>query len=688
MTKPFKINREISWLSFNERVLQEAADKRVPLVERMRFLGIFSNNLDEFFRVRVATWRRMRDLAAPGEMADDDPAAVLKQINKIDHQQQKRFLEIYKELLAELEQEDIFFVNETQLSDEQGAFVTRYFREEVRPNIFPIMLKSFKRSTSLKDKSIYLAIVLGKKDQSLPDNYALIKVPSTVLSRFLILPKKGEKNYLIILDDVIRYCLAEVFSIFDYDQFEAYTIKITRDAEMDIDNDVSKSFMERMAEGLKQRKKGRAVRLVYDSQMPAALLNMLKTKLKITDRDSIMKGGRYHNFKDFMAFPNVGSSHLEYPPMPALPHRDLAGSKSILAAIRNKDIMLHFPYQSFQYIIDLLREASIDPAVRSIKMTLYRVAKTSRVVNALINAARNGKKVTVFLELQARFDEQANIYWSEKLQEEGVEIFHGVEGLKVHSKLILIKRKEGEAMVAYANIGTGNFNETTSRIYSDQSLLTCNPALTSEVDKVFDLFKKSMLAPVTFKHLIVSPFKTRKFFLQMIAKEVAFAKAGKKAEVTLKLNSLVDDELVRRIYTAAKAGVHFRIIARGICVLVPGVPGMSDNIEAVSIVDRYLEHSRVFVFHNGGKPRYFIGSADLMTRNIDHRIEVITPVLDKAIQQELQRLIDIQWADNQKARQLGQDNLNAHKAKIQPEDPDVRSQVEIYDYFKSKFYQS
>jgi polyphosphate kinase len=678
------ISREISWLSFNERVLQEAADERLPLIERIRFLGIFSSNLDEFFRVRVATWRRILDFGEPDETLNESPEKLLKEINDIDFKLQSRFLEIYKHLLKELEKENIFIINEKQLSADQGVVVRQYFRDQVRPNLFPIMMKSFKKSATLKDKSIYLAVHLRKKDKSIKDDHALIKVPSSILSRFLILPKKGDKNYIILLDDVIRYNLADIFSIFNYDDFQAYTIKLTRDAEMELDNDVSKSLMERLSESLKQRKKGRPVRFIYDKEIPESMLKLLLDSLKISRKDNVIHGGRYHNFKDFMDFPNVGGEHLEYPPFPALPHRYLSGSKSILGSIRNKDIMLHFPYQSFQYIIDLLREASIDPNVKAVKMTIYRVAKMSRVVNALINAVRNGKKVTVYLELQARFDEQANIYWSGKLQEEGVEVIHGTAGLKVHSKLILVKRKEGKEMVYYANIGTGNFNETTSAIYADHSLLTADPRITHEVDQVFKIIQHNYSAPATFRNLIVSPFKTRSFVTQMINREIANAKAGRKAEVLLKMNSLLDEALVKKIYSASRAGVKFRLIIRGICVLVPGVKGISSNIEAISIVDRYLEHSRVWVFHNDGDPQYYISSADFMARNLDHRIEVGVPIWDEDLKKELQTILDIQWRDNQKSRFLGLNNINQYKT--DKESP-VRAQFEAYNYFKSMYYQ-
>ena len=678
------INRELSWLSFNERVLQEAADERVPLIERLRFLGIYSNNLDEFYRVRVATIRRLLDYSIenPDELSFD-PGKILKKIALIEQQQQVQFKAIYEKLLHELEKNHIFIINESQLSPEQGEFVTQFFRENVRPNLFPIMIKNFKRSSFLRDRAIYLVVHLQHTKKELKDDSALIRVPAASISRFVVLPQIGEKNYIILLDDVIRYNLAEIFSIFDYDRFDAYTIKLTRDAELDIDNDISKSFMERMSESLKQRKQGRPVRFIYDESMPKGLLKMLAERLKISEVDNMSPGGRYHNFKDFMTFPNLGNHHLQYPPMPAHAHPLLENEKSMFGAMRKSDLMLHFPYQSFRYIVDLLREASIDPRVRSIKMTLYRVAKNSNVINALINAARNGKNVTVFLELQARFDEKANIFWSEKMQEEGVKIIHGVPGLKVHSKLILIKRKEGRKMTMYANIGTGNFNEETARLYGDDSLLTCDPKITEEVDKVFSLFEKTWYAPVNFRHLIVSPFRTRNFFVQQIEREIKNAKAGKPAFILMKLNSLVDEAIVKKLYAASQAGVKCRLIIRGICVLVPGKPGLSENIEVISIVDRFLEHSRVFVFHNNGDEKYFISSADLMARNLDHRIEVSCPIIDKAIQDELRQMLELQWKDNVKARLVEGKQLNKYR-QIPGQHEQVRSQEAIYSFLKTK----
>lgn len=671
-------NREISWLHFNERVLQEAVDESTPLIERARFLGIFSNNRDEFFRVRVATLRRLVKYEAKHEIEDTNTEALLEEITEIVNAQEKRFTDAYKKLLVDLEKNNIYFLNEKNISKEQGEYLRTYFNEEVRSFLFPIMLKRFKKLDSLKDDQFYLAIDLQKDDVS---DYALVQVPIGEVPRFIELPSEGDKHFLMMLDDVIRYCLDDVFSIFGYTKFEAYTIKFTRDAELDIDNDVSKSFLEIMSESIKQRTKGEPVRFVYDEETPEELLQTLIKKFSITKRDQTRAGGRYHNMKDFMSFPKVGKKKLSYPPMPPLPHPELKTSRSILDVIREKDVMLHFPYQSFQYIVDLLREASIDPQVRSIKMTFYRAARESKVMNALINAARNGKYVTVFMELQARFDEKANIYWTEKLQAEGVRIIQTIPNYKVHSKLILIRRKEDGGNVYYANISTGNFNESTAKVYADDSLLTSNQDIAKEVNEVFHLFESKFTIP-TFDHLIVAPFRIRDFFLEKLDQEIKNAEEGKDAWAVLKMNSLVDKKIVRKLYKASIAGVKITLIVRGICVLKSGEPIISENINAFSIVDKYLEHSRVYVFGNDGNPEYYISSADWMQRNFDHRVEVLCPIRDKAIQKELWDMLEIQMKDNVKARHLNLNDLNTYKKTN--EAVKSRSQFEIYEYFKQK----
>jgi len=673
------INREISWLQFNARVLQEAIDPAVPVIERIKFLGIFSNNRDEFFRVRVASLNRLAKLDKQYLDEKDDPKKILSEIYEIVAEQEVVFTETYFKIKKELARKGIFIIDEKQLTEEQGAFVKRFYQEEMRQYLFPIMLENFQKNTSIKDGSIYLAVEMTGSKEELKDNYALIKVPQRSLSRFLILPGTEDKHFIILLDDVIRYCLADIFSIFGYDTFNAFTIKITRDAELDIDEDVSKSFLEKMSESLKQRKRGAPVRFVYDRDIPPKLLAKIMKKLKISAHDNMRSGGRYHNFKDFMAFPNIGPPELRYPDFPPLPHKDIPENMSIIRLLKEKDIMLHYPYQSFKYIIDFLREASIDPKVTEIKMTFYRAAKYSNVVNALVNAARNGKKVTVFLEIQARFDEEANIILAGKLHDEGVKIIPTIPGYKVHSKLICVKRRENDADVFYANISTGNFNESTAKVYADDSLLTANQKIASEVDKVFRLFETRYMPPV-FNSLKVSPFHLRNWILRMLDNEIENAKKGRDAWTIIKLNNLVDKKIVKKLYQASNAGVKIKMIIRGICVLIPGVKGVSENIEVISIVDRFLEHSRVFVFCNNNDNGYFIGSADWMPRNLDHRIEVVTPVLDENIRKEIWDMLQIQLKDNCKARISDEKGINRYRKTRSKKK--VRSQFETYKYFR------
>jgi len=675
------INREISWLHFNARVLQEAIDATTPLVERIKFLGIFSNNRDEFFRVRVGTLNRLVKIGKKYFNEKNDPQLILEEVKSIVSEQEKLFTKTFFKIVKELASEGVYLINEKELDEEQGKFVKQFYQEEMRQFLFPMMLDNFQKLTSIKDGSIYLAVELKSSKRKLEDNYALVKVPQKSLSRFLILPKKGSNNYIILLDDVIRYCLPDIFALFGFNTFNAYTIKITRDAELDIDDDISKSFLEKMSDSIKQRKKGIPVRFVYDDQIPESFLNNITKKLKISGKDNLRGGGRYHNFKDFMSFPNVGLNKMSYPSFPPLKHKRIPPNTSIIQLLKKKDIILHFPYQSFQYVIDFLREASIDPLVTEIKMTFYRAAKYSNVINALVNAARNGKKVTVFLEIQARFDEEANILLAGKLHEEGVKIVPTIPGYKVHSKLIGIKRTEDEEDVYYANISTGNFNESTARVYADDSLMTANQEIASEVDKVFQLFETRYMHPV-FKHLIVSPFYTRNFFINALENEINNARNGKEAWAIIKINSLVDKKMVRKLYRASQEGVKLKLIIRGINVLIPGIKGVSENIEVISIIDRFLEHSRVFVFCNNNNNQYYIGSADWMPRNLDNRIEVITPVLDKDIQQELWDILQIQLADNCKARVSGEKYINRYRNTKSKKN--LRAQFEIYNYFKRK----
>ncbi len=679
------INREISWLHFNGRVLQEAMDSDNPLIERLRFLGIFSNNRDEFFRVRVATLKRLMEMEKSryrDKDIDFSPQRVLKQVLQLVEQQEKKYNETFLEIKNELRKNQVFFVDETEITEAQGRFVRQFFSEHLRPFLFPIMLKSLKSSDFLRDKFIYLAVVLHDSTGRLEDDYALIMVPTHRFSRFLLLPGEEDRQYIMLLDDVIRFGLEDVFKPFDFDTFSAYTIKFTRDAELDIDNDFSKSFYELMSESLEQRKRGLPVRFVYDKEIPQPLLKKLLKKLDISGEDSLRGGGRYHNFRDFIGFPSLGKAPLVYPEMKPVAHPLLKNSTNILKVIRQQDIMLHYPYQSFQYLVDLLREASIDPKVRAIKMTFYRAARNSNVINALINAARNGKKVTVFLEIQARFDEKANIYWAGRLKEEGVKIIKNLPGYKVHAKIMLIRRKEEGQNIYYAHISTGNFNESTAKVYADNALFTANQEIAKEVNMLFHLLE-SPYTPPKFKHFLVAPYYMRKDIIRLLNAEIKNAKAGREAWVIIKLNSLVDKRLVRKLSQASNAGVKIKILCRGICVMVPGIPGFSENIEITGVVDKFLEHSRVMVFANGGKPRYYISSADFMIRNFDHRFEVACPVYDKKIQDELMFMLNIQMKDNVKARYINSEPINLYR-RPGPGDKKIRSQFFLYEHFKAR----
>jgi polyphosphate kinase len=673
-------NKEISWLSFNERVLQEANNPDVPLIERIKFLGICSSNLDEFYRVRVATLNRLADIGKKAKkIIGEDPRKILKEINKIALQQHDKFDKIFEKLIKELVKEKIYIITEKDLSPEQGEFVKNYFHAEVRSKLTPIMLNQVPDMLQLRDRLVYLAVCLEMNDDPEKKQYALIEIPSDVLPRFLILPSDAGKKHIIMLDDVIRYRLVDIFSIFLYEKFAAYTIKITRDAELDIDSDISESYLEKMHKSLQKRKAGNPVRFIYDAQMPDDFLKMLIKKIKLTEEDTLIAGSKYHNNRDLMNFPVIGSRQLKYPAIKSLSHKDIAPDQSLLKSMRKMDILLHYPYHSFDYVIDLLREASIDPKVTSIKMTIYRAAKDSSVLNALINAVKNGKSVVVALELQARFDEEANISWANRLEEEGVKVIFGVPGLKVHSKLCLITRIEKDRPFHYAIIGTGNFNEDTAKIYTDHSLFTADPRLTKEVDKIFNFFVKAYRSD-TFKHLIVSPNFMRKRLTNLINKEIKNVRQGKQAYIILKLNNLTDSALIRKLYEASEAGVKIKLIVRGMFSLIPGVEGMSSNIEAISIVDKFLEHTRIFVFGNDGNEKYYISSADWMPRNIDRRIEVTCPIYDEKIINELRQYLEIQWNDNVRARILDEKLENTFK-KSEPRRK-LRTQWQLYDYLK------
>jgi polyphosphate kinase len=645
------INREISWLSFNERVLQEAADPNTPLFERIRFIGIFSNNLDEFFRVRFAAVRRMVDLGSDEEnlLGDFTPQELMDKIQNIVISQQQKVQAIFKDIFEELKKDNIFMINEKELNHKQGIFVRKYFNDKVLPNLVPIMLNNKNKFPYLRDRSVYLAVKLSKKSNPKDFAYSLIRIPSLSVPRFLVLPKSGNKKFVIILDDVIRYCLNELFFYFDYNVHEAFTIKMTRDAELDIDDDISKSFMEKITHSLKKRKKGKPVRVIYDRTMPEDLKAFIFKKMKL-DTENAIPGARYHNDKDFMNFPEIGKKKHYYPKLPPFRHKDLRPNTSILKVLRRKDVMLHYPYQTFNHFIDLLREVAIDPEVKEIGITIYRVAEASKVVNALLNAVRNGKTVTVVIELQARFDEEANIFWSNKLQEEGANVINGIPGLKVHSKLLWIKRKEHGGFRNYAYVGTGNFHEGTARVYADDGLLTSDPRIADEVSDIFEFFKQTF-KHFDYKNIVVSPFKMRHFFTKCIDREIKLAQKGREGRMILKMNSLIDPGMMEKIIEAGQAGVKVQLIVRGIFGL-PLNEELTENITAISIVDKYLEHSRIFLFGNDGDEIIYISSADWMPRNLNRRIEVACPVFDEEIRNELKEMLNIQLKDNSKARIL------------------------------------
>ncbi len=677
------INRELSWLSFNERVLQEAEDVENPLIERIRFLGIFSNNRDEFFRVRVANLKKMAHLGKKAEgIAYGNPQKILDAIQETVISQQKKSDIIYQSLVEELANNRIFIINEKNLSEQQRIQVKAYFQQQVRPSLVPIMLDATPHFPYLRDKSIFLFVKMSCTDGKRKPQHALIEIPSSTIPRFVSLPAIGNNKYVILLEDIIRFCLAEIFAIFEFDNIEAYTIKLTRDAEMEVDTDISKSILETMNTSLKDRKRGAPVRFVYDSSMPKEMMRYLIKRMQIPTSSALIPGGRYHNFKDLMAFPDIGTPDMNYAKLPPLPHPIFAESVSMFDALKKSDVLLSYPYHSFHHLVDILREAAIDPKVNEIKITLYRVARNSNIVNSLINAIRNGKKVTVVVELQARFDEEQNLYWAQKLQEEGAKVIFGVPGLKVHAKLFLISRKENKREVLYARIGTGNFNESTAKVYTDHSLFTADKRLTTEVAKMFHFFENNFKSGV-YHHLLVSPFFMRNKITAMINTEIKNANEGKTAWIYIKVNNLVDHELISKFYEAGKAGVKIRLIIRGMCSIKCGVHGLSDNIEGISIVDKFLEHSRVFMFCNDGQPKYYISSADLMSRNLDGRAEVACPIYDKNLQKELWDTFNISWADNVKARILDEKLSNSYRV-CNPDDPYIRSQEKIYDYFNMK----
>ncbi len=679
------VNREISWLWFNARVLQESADKNVPLIERLRFLGIFSNNLDEFFKVRYATVKRIVEAGKTGKsvLGGEKAKDILEEITNIVIEQQARSVEILKSIQEELEGQDIYIIKETQLNETQRDFVKNYFVQKVSPQLMTIILNDLTDFPTLKDTAAYLAVkmvIIGDANAKEKEKrFALIEIPKGI-DRFVVLPKEGNKNYIIILDDLIRYCLRSIFTMFEYESISAHMIKITRDAELDMDNDLSKSFIEKISSSVEHRKISDPVRFVYDKSIEEDTLNYLKEKMDIEDTDSVIPGGRYHNRRDYMGFPSLGREDLLYDKIKPLRVKGLSLEGSLLEQIAQKDFLQYAPYHTFSYVIKFLREAALDPKVKTIKITVYRLASNSQVAASLINAVKNGKQVTVQIELQARFDEQANIEYAEQLQAEGVKLIFGVPGLKVHSKICVIEREESDKLKRYGFISTGNFSEATAKIYTDYTLFTAHEAILKELNKVFQFFETTYKIN-KYKHLIVSPHYTKSTFRKLIDNEIANAIVGKEAFIKIKMNSFTSYKMVDKLYEASRAGVKIQLIVRGICCLIPGVPGMSENIEAISIVDKFLEHPRVFIFGNDGDAKVYISSADWMTRNIDYRVEVGCPIYDPEVKQEILDTFEISWNDTVKARVFNEAQDNSYRESKKPE---IRSQFAVYDYYLDK----
>ncbi len=688
MEKMKLIQRDISWLSFNARVLQEANDPTVPLKERIRFLGIFSNNTDEFFRVRVATLKRMVEYVEKRKRLnmhmEDNPQSILDQIHSTVLRQQTEFNRIWDGILKELNEENIFLIDEQHLSAEQQSFVKKFFDEQVRSNVIPLLIENIPQMPYLRDKSIYIGVVMRKKDNAYQQKYALIEIPVTAVGRFVLLPSAEGQQNIILLEDVIRYNLPNIFSYFGYDYFDAHVFKLTKDAEIDLDQDVSTSFVEKIEKGLKNRRKGKPVRFVYDKEMDPGLLEYLIRRINLSTKSNIIPGGRIHNFRHFMDFPDVfNQNDTRNKPFT---HPELIGAMRVTDVILKRDVMLNFPYHSYDSVIDLLREAAMDPQVVSIKITAYRLASSSKVINALVNASRNGKAVVVMLELKARFDEEANLAWKEVLEQEGVKVLLGVPKMKIHAKLCVIKKRVGQRSVSYGFVSTGNLNEKTARVYGDHCLLTAKRTVMADINRIFNYLEnwKTGIGNLHLcKTLLICPTNMRSTFDALIVREIKHAKAGKEASITLKANSLSDAKLIERLYEASEAGVKIHLIIRGIyCPIMDKKKLKKNDVQAISIVDEYLEHARVIIFNDGGKEKIYISSADWMVRNLDHRLEAAIPIVDKEIRKEIKDIINIQLSDNVKARVLDK-SLSNNYVPIN-EKKKVRSQIETYHYLHQK----
>lgn len=671
------LERDISWMYFNERILQEATRPHVPLLERLSFLGIYSNNLDEFFRVRMASQSRIAECGDRAAVRESEHAKkIIKQIGKLNAHYAKAYAQAVEQVTEELKRENICLVDDTEVTPGQLDFIRSYFRERLSGFIVPVWFSAIKWLDYENDENIYLAVKVSRTEPKPVADYAFLEVPVGPCGRFVRLPDHEGRSYLMYLDDVVRCCLPLVFEGLGFTSFEAYTFKFTRDAEMEIDNDLRTGILQKISKGVKSRKRGEPLRVLYDARIPKDLLKRVLRKLDLDSLDTVLASGRYQNHKDFMRFPDCGRADLRYPTWTPILKRELDGPASLLDRIRQKDRFIHVPYHNFDSFIRILQEAAVSKEVESIKITLYRLARESKVVRALIGAARNGKKVTVVIELLARFDEASNINWSKRMQEAGIKVIFGVEGLKVHSKIVHIGMKRGADI---ACISTGNFHEGNARTYTDCMLMTASRRLVKDVDSVFGFIERPY-TPVRFKELLVSPNEMKNRFVALINNEIKNRKSGKPAYIKIKINHITDPVMVEKLYEASCAGVDIDLLVRGNCSLVPGIPGVSDHIRIAGIIDRYLEHSRIFVFAAGGEERVFIGSADWMPRNLDNRVEVVTPVYDPEVKEEMKRIVDFGLRDTLQARIVDGEGKNLFKQPDEGGQP-FRSQEALYEYY-------
>ncbi|WP_412971214.1 polyphosphate kinase 1 [Glaciecola sp. MF2-115] len=677
--------KELSWLSFNERVLQEAADESNPIIERIRFLGIYSNNLDEFYRVRFADVKRQ--ITISNNDGNEEQAAVyevlLKRIQEKVQKLSHRFDIIHKDITKTLKKYNIHILRHSELSETQLVWARKYFKSKVLLHVAPILLDNkVQLIQRLNDSSVYLDVALRREGRN--TKYAVVEIPTNAISRFILLPpeKTKKKKQIILIDDLIKLCLSDIFTGFvKFDTADAFSFKITRDAEYSINDEIDESYVEKMSEGMKQRLIAEPVRIIHDDGMPDDMIQDLRKRLRISSADTIQTAGHYRNFKDFIGFPNVGRSYLENPVLPEISNKAFLTHDTVFQAIASKDILLYYPYHEFLHVTEFVRQAAFDPQVKHIRLNIYRVASQSRIINSLIDAVDNGKSVTVVVELRARFDEQANIDWSKRMTDAGIKVVLGNPSVKIHSKLCVVSREERGVMKHYSHFGTGNFNEKTAKIYTDLSLFTCNEELALECIQVFDMIQNPF-KKMKFQHLQLSPINARNKIQSLIRQEIQRVTEGHKGRITLKINNLVDNELIDNLYHASQSGVKIRAIIRGMCALIPGVKGLSENIQVISIVDRYLEHPRIMVFENGGDKRVYISSADWMTRNMDHRIEVGCPVYDPDAIKMIEDLLDIQFKDTLKARVIDRDQVNNYVKRGNRKN--LRSQVEIHNYLTKK----